>query len=98
MSGGEETAVDNARHIVNDYANCSDYAKLYGYATEICTRVSYNHDATVLNGQGKYTVTDVTRFYESSNPLNQTEEGDVTGDGKIDIADVNAVINIMLGK
>ncbi len=24
--------------------------------------------------------------------------GDVTGDGKVDIADVNAVINIMLGK
>ena len=24
--------------------------------------------------------------------------GDVTGDGKVDIADVNAIINIMLGK
>ena len=28
----------------------------------------------------------------------QTVTGDVTGDGRVDIADVNAVINIMLGK
>lgn len=56
------------------------------------------YQVNVLNGLGKYTVTDVTRFYESSNPLNQPEAGDITGDGSVDIADVNAVINIMLGK
>ena len=27
-----------------------------------------------------------------------TVAGDVTGDGKVDISDVNAVINVMLGK
>ena len=27
-----------------------------------------------------------------------TTVGDVTGDGQVDISDVNAVINIMLGK
>ena len=30
--------------------------------------------------------------------LAQTTVGDVTGDGQVDIADVNAVINVMLGK
>ena len=30
--------------------------------------------------------------------LAQTTVGDVTGDGQVDIADVNAVINEMLGK
>ena len=28
----------------------------------------------------------------------RTATGDVTGDGQVDIADVNAVINVMLGK
>lgn len=56
------------------------------------------YQLNVLNGQGKYTVTDVTKFYESSNPLNQTKDGDIDGDGKVDITDVNAAINIMLGK
>ncbi len=30
--------------------------------------------------------------------VEQTVAGDVTGDGKVDISDVNAVINVMLGK
>ena len=51
-----------------------------------------------LNGQGKYTVTNVTRFYESANPLNQTKAGDVDGDGNVDVNDVNILINIALGK
>ena len=51
-----------------------------------------------LNGQGKYTVTDVTRLYEGSNPLNNLPVGDINGDQKVDISDVNIVINIMLGK
>ena len=34
----------------------------------------------------------MTYIYRASQP------GDVTGDGQVDIADVNAVINMMLGK
>ena len=30
--------------------------------------------------------------------VEQTATGDINGDGKVDIADVNAVINMMLGK
>ena len=56
------------------------------------------YQLNVLNGQGKYTVTNVTPFYEPYNPLNKPEKGDVTGDGVVDLFDVNAVINIMLGK
>ena len=56
------------------------------------------YQLSVINGQGKYTVTNVTRFYEGSNPLNQQTPGDINGDKKVDIADVNIVINIMLGK
>lgn len=56
------------------------------------------YQLNVLNGQGKYTVTNVTPFYEPFNPLNQPDDGDVNGDGIVDIADVNAIINIMLGK
>lgn len=56
------------------------------------------YQINVLNGQGKYTVSNVTRFYEGSNPLNEAKDGDVTGDGSIDVADINAIINIMLGK
>ena len=50
-----------------------------------------------LNGQGKYTLTDVTKFYEKNNPLNNIT-GDVTGDKVVDIDDVNAIINMILGK
>ena len=56
------------------------------------------YQLNVLNGQGKYTVTDVTKFYEGSNPLNQLKDGDINGDNAVDIADVNAAIDIMLGK
>lgn len=48
-----------------------------------------------LNGQNKYTVTNVTRIYERYNPLNQAT-GDVNGDKKVDVEDVNAIINIIL--
>ncbi|MBO4871089.1 MAG: chitobiase/beta-hexosaminidase C-terminal domain-containing protein [Muribaculaceae bacterium] len=48
-----------------------------------------------LNGVGKYNLTNVTRIYEKSNPLNQIP-GDVDGDGKVDVSDVNAIINIIL--
>ncbi len=50
-----------------------------------------------LNGQGKYTLTDVTRFYEKNNPLNNIA-GDVNGDKAVDIDDVNLLINMLLGK
>ena len=50
-----------------------------------------------LNGQGKYTLTDVTRFYEKNNPLNNIK-GDVNGDKTVDIDDVNLLINMLLGK
>ena len=43
-------------------------------------------------------MTDVTKFYEGSNPLNQLKDGDINGDNAVDIADVNAAIDIMLGK
>ncbi|MBQ9217151.1 MAG: hypothetical protein IJ160_03100 [Muribaculaceae bacterium] len=51
---------------------------------------------------GHYTVTATTAGTESA-PSNAvcyglSERGDVTGDGKVDIADVNGIINIMLGK
>ena len=49
-----------------------------------------------LNGQGKYTVTNVTRFYESSNPLNR-KTGDVDGNGIVDTADLAIVIDAILG-
>ncbi|MBR6890850.1 MAG: hypothetical protein IKN05_07645, partial [Clostridia bacterium] len=38
-------AVANAHSIVERYANCSDYIKLYGYAIEICKLVKYNKSA-----------------------------------------------------
>ena len=38
-------AAANARAIVDMYDGCSDYAKLYGYAVEICKRVKYNTPA-----------------------------------------------------
>ena len=39
------TAAANARAIVDQYAGQSDYNKLLGYKNEICSRVSYEHDA-----------------------------------------------------
>lgn len=38
-------AAQNARDIVAKYAANSDYAKLFGYATEICALVDYNYPA-----------------------------------------------------
>ena len=40
----------------------------------------------------------VISFVYKNEPRPQGVTGDVTGDGKVDISDVNAVINIMLGK
>ena len=45
LIAGAKQAAANARAIVNRYANCSDYAKLYGYAYEICRLVHYNGPA-----------------------------------------------------
>ena len=38
-------AAENARAIVGKYAGYSDFARLYGYAKEICDLVSYNNAA-----------------------------------------------------
>lgn len=40
-----QTIVTKANAIVEKYANDSDYEKLDGYREEICTLVSYNHNA-----------------------------------------------------
>ncbi|MBR6890511.1 MAG: hypothetical protein IKN05_05935, partial [Clostridia bacterium] len=42
---GAKAAAANAQAIVDRYADCSDYAKLFGYAHEICKRVTYNNAA-----------------------------------------------------
>ena len=61
--------------------------------------INVNEDIYVqlgaLNGTGKYTLTNVTKFYADKNPLNQVT-GDVNGDKKVDVEDVNAIINIIL--
>ena len=40
----------------------------------------------------------VISFVYKNEPRPQVLTGDVTGDGQVDISDVNAVINVMLGK
>ena len=45
-------AADRARSIVSRYADCSDYAKLYGYAVEVCKLVDYNYDAIAEDDMG----------------------------------------------
>ena len=45
----------------------------------------------ITSQTNKYTVRDITADYTSLT-------GDATGDGVVDIADVNAIINVMLGK
>lgn len=47
----------------------------------------------VTSTTNKYTVRDITDLMTGDQVV-----GDVTGDGQVDIADVNAVINMMLGK
>ncbi len=47
---------------------------------------------------GKLSFDDWQGMYAGLYPTHQMLPGDVTGDGQIDIADVNAVINVMLGK
>ncbi len=41
----------NAQAIVEQYADCSDYAKLAGYVTEICRLVRYDDEAASLQWQ-----------------------------------------------
>ena len=41
-----KTAARNAKAIVSQYKNYSDYAKLYAYAAEICHLASYNTPAS----------------------------------------------------
>ena len=50
-----------------------------------------------VNGQGKYTLTNVTRVYEKYNPLNNVR-GDLNGDKVVDVTDVNIMIDMVLGK
>ena len=51
---------------------------------------------STVNGDNKYTVSNITSFYESANPLNKIE-GDINGDKVVDVADLNIVINVALG-
>ena len=51
-----------------------------------------------VGSDGKYKVSDVTRFYESANPLNQVTPGDIDNSGEVDGNDLNILINIILGK
>ena len=50
-----------------------------------------------LNGQGKYTLTNVTKFYKDKNPLNNVR-GDLNGDKLVDVTDVSICIDMVLGK
>ena len=45
LTGAASNAADNARDIVAQYANASDYDKLLGYQNEIHDLVSYDHAA-----------------------------------------------------
>ena len=47
---------------------------------------------------GKLSFDDWQGMYVGLYPTPEVLQGDVTGDGQVDIADVNAVINAMLGK
>ena len=67
-------------------------------------------DGTTYYGRAKLTYLDeenvrrttdycpVISFVYKNEPRPQVLTGDVTGDGQVDISDVNAVINVMLGK
>ena len=59
-------------------------------------------DITGLNSDRYFEVTSTTNKYTVRDITDQMTGdivvGDLTGDGKVDIADVNAVINMMLGK
>ena len=44
-TGAAVEAVSNAQSILSKYAGSSDYKKLAGYSNEICSLVTYNHDA-----------------------------------------------------
>ncbi|MBR6891067.1 MAG: hypothetical protein IKN05_08765 [Clostridia bacterium] len=46
------TAIANAKAIVDYYANCSDYVKLYGYAVELSRMIRYN-DAAIQDDWDK---------------------------------------------
>ena len=45
LTGAVQTAAENIRGIVDQYAGSSDLEKLNGYRAEICSRTSYNYSA-----------------------------------------------------
>ena len=55
------------------------------------------YDIALLNPQ-VYSYDEWQAMYVGLYPAGQGIEGDVTGDGVVDIADVNAVINVILGR
>ena len=55
------------------------------------------YDIALLDPR-QYSYDDWQAMYVGLYPAEQGLEGDVSGDGTVDIADVNAVINVMLGK
>ena len=57
------------------------------------TGLNSDHYYEITSTTNKYTVRDITDEMTSDQV-----KGDVTGDGVVDIADVNAIIDIMLGK
>ena len=57
-----------------------------------------NMTGSILNPTYTYVCDGPTVTLHYRNGIEDVVTGDVTGDGQVDIADVNAVINIMLGK
>ena len=83
---------DNSINIVFNNAGSPQTVDITGITEDVYYQLKS------LNGQGKYEVSNVTRLYDQYNPLKQLKEGDVDGDGKVDVADVNAILNIITGK
>ena len=62
-----------------------------GHQTIDITGLNRDTYFEISSTTNKYTVRDITSDYAALT-------GDVTGDGQVDIADVNAIINVMLGR